>query len=92
MKKSNRIALKKMISEKFEYNKVYSDPRATAFKSEQKKINEEQSIIVDPYTSVKLLDDNSIGIFDEGKMVYRFVNAKSVDKMMMALAKLKKKM
>jgi hypothetical protein len=92
MKKSNRIALKKMISEKFEYNKVYSDPRATAFKSEQKKINEEQSIIVDPYTSVRLLDDNSIGIFDKDRMVLRFTNVRPIDKMMMALAKLKKKM
>lgn len=91
MKKSNRMALKNMISEKFEYNKVYSDPRAKAFKVES-KLNEEQSIIVDPYTSVRLLDDNSIGLFHEGKMVLRFLNAKQIDKLIMALAKLKKKM
>ena len=60
--------------------------------SKPTKVNENLSIRVDPYISVELLDDNTIGIFNDGKVVLRMVSNKSVDKLISALNKLKNKM
>jgi hypothetical protein len=58
----------------------------------RKELNENLSFVVNPYVSVRLLDDNSVGIFDEKDMVIRFTDTRSVDKLMMGLSKIKKRM
>jgi hypothetical protein len=87
MKNKNPILLKKIVNEMFRPSK----PTKTV-KSKPTKVNENLSIRVDPYISVELLDDNTIGVLESGKTVLRLINSKSVDKLTAALDKLKRKM
>jgi hypothetical protein len=87
MKNKNSMKLKKIVSEMSKPSKP-----TKLVKSKPKTVNENVSVRVNPYISVELLDDNSIGILDSGKTVLRLVDSKSVDKLTSALSKLKNKM
>lgn len=95
MKKPIRMALKKLINEKFELNKVYSDPRATAFKTEQSNSvsgeSVKQSVDLDKFTTVKLYNDKKIGISYMNELIL-LKDKETVDKLIRTLVKFKSKM